>query len=344
MASPVDEGSSPQERAALPPAVSIIVPVGGRGDGFDRCVASIGRLEPAAAEVIVVVDGDDPEFRRLGESAADVVVGLQPARGPAAARNRGARESHGEILYFVDSDVELPLDAVARIAGAFRADCDLAALIGSYDDAPGDPAFLSQFRNLLHHWVHQHGRTEASTFWGACGAIRRATFEEIGGFDERFDTPSIEDIELGSRLRRAGRRIVLLKDLQVKHLKQWRVADMIHTDLWRRAIPWTELMLRQGELLNDLNVSTTGRLSVVLAYAVLACLIGAVVWPPLLAGAGLGAILLGSLNAGLYAWFGRLRGPFFALRAAVWHWVHLLVCGLGFALGALRLATGEPRR
>ena len=78
--------------------------------------------------------------------------------------------------------------------------------------APRLQGVVSQYRNLLHHFVHQHGNSEASTFWAGCGAIRRSVFEEMGGFDEqRFPTPSIEDIELGYRLRQAGHRILLDK-------------------------------------------------------------------------------------------------------------------------------------
>ena len=63
---------------------------------------------------------------------------------------------------------------------------------------------VSQYRNLLHHFVHQHGHAEASTFWAGCGAIRRAAFDAVGGFDAaRFPRPSIEDIELGLSAPRA---------------------------------------------------------------------------------------------------------------------------------------------
>jgi hypothetical protein len=60
---------------------------------------------------------------------------------------------------------------------AFQNDHDLAAVIGSYDDEPFEPNFLSQYKNLLHHYVHQTANRDASTFWGACGAIRRESFD-----------------------------------------------------------------------------------------------------------------------------------------------------------------------
>ena len=105
---------------------------------------------------------------------------------------------------------------------------------------------MSQYRNLLHHYVHQRGQIEASTFWGACGAIRRSVFEEVGGFDEERYPRCIEDIELGYRLRRAGHRIVLDKNLQGTHLKKWTLWSVIRTDVCCRAMPGRVSFSRRG--------------------------------------------------------------------------------------------------
>ena len=97
----------------------------------------------------------------------------------------------------------------------------IAALFGSYDDEPGEPNFLSQYRNLLHHYVHQQGREDASTFWGGCGAIRRDVFLAIGGLTKGMFRPSVEDIELGTGSEKPATESELCKSLQVKHLKRW---------------------------------------------------------------------------------------------------------------------------
>jgi hypothetical protein len=191
--------------------------------------------------------------------------------------------------------------------------------------------------------VHQNGRERASTFWAGCGAVRRRAFQEVGGFDERYADPSIEDIELGSRLLRAGHTIRLVKDLQVKHLKRWRLADMLATDLWRRAVPWTELMLRQGQMVNDLNVRTRDRISVLMAFVPLIMLPAAWIWPPLLGAGAAAMILMVVLNAGLFRFFLSRRGVLFAVGAIPLYWVFLLVSGLGFALGLLRHLLGRVR-
>ena len=71
----------------------------------------------------------------------------------------------------------------------------------------------------------------------ACGICGVEVFRSVGGYDEGYRPPSIEDIELGYRLRRAGHRIALDPSWQVKHLKQWAWHDLVFTDIGRRTIP-----------------------------------------------------------------------------------------------------------
>jgi len=81
--------------------------------------------------------------------------------------------------------------------------------------------------------------------WAGCGAVRRAAFVEVGGFQEGYLRPSIEDIELGYRLSESGGRIRLAAEVQVRHLKRWTLASIVRTDVWRRGVPWTELLLER---------------------------------------------------------------------------------------------------
>jgi cellulose synthase/poly-beta-1,6-N-acetylglucosamine synthase-like glycosyltransferase len=241
----------------------------------------------------------------------------------------------GEILFFVDADVMVPPDALSHVTTAFEREPYLAAIFGSYDEKPGKGNFLSQYRNLLHHYVHQTGREEASTFWGACGAIRRDVFLGLGGFDERYVQPCIEDIEFGHRLKHAGYRIRLCKALQVKHLKQWNFISMVRTDFFARALPWTALILRDRLFTNDLNISLSGRASVTLLFLLISSLMLSF-WQPLaLVGAGVIALILLVLNAPLYRFFLRKRGIRFTIQSLPFHWLYFFYSGVAFAIGTV---------
>lgn len=320
-------------------AVSVVVPVHNGGPHFRRCLASLQAASPPPLEIIVVADGDTDGSGDYAERLGLRVLRIPTAGGPAGARNLGAAKARGEILFFVDADVTVRLETIGRIAELFQQEPDVAAVMGSYDDEPGDPGFLSQYRNLLHHWVHQEGREEASTFWGACGAIRRTVFETVGGFDETYRTPSIEDIEIGYRLKDAGHRIRLVKSLQVTHWKRWTVSSIILTDVFRRALPWTHLILSRRTVLNDLNLQMAGRISTLLAGTLVGGL--AVAWWSRWAIVVVGLAMAGllALNHRLYRLFVRKRGWLFALRAIPLHWAYFLYSGLAFGIGLLRFLT-----
>jgi len=323
--------------------ISIVVPVRHGGAPFRVCMAHLAACRPSAGEVIVVIDGRSDGADSCARAAGARVISLPVPAGPAAARNAGAAAARGDVLLFVDADVAVPPDLVGRVAACMDADPGLVAVMGSYDDEPGDRRFLSQYRNLLHHYVHQTGREDASTFWCACGAVRRSAFLGVGGLDPRFGAAMIEDIELGYRLRAAGHRIKLCKDLQAKHLKRWTAFSMVRTDVFARAVPWTRLVLRSRAMPNDLNLKTGARASVVLA-AVLALSLAAAPWRPssLAASAGAAAALV-ALNAGFYRFLWRKRGPFFLLASLPWHWLYFACAGAGFVVGAaLEAFTPSP--
>jgi GT2 family glycosyltransferase len=336
--------SRPPVKHVSPSDLAVIVPVGGAAPAWRRCAQSLAHLDPTPGEIIVVIDGPNDDLAATAAGIGAKVIVLDAQGGPSRARNRGVQAATRDILLFVDSDVEVPRDLSARVADLLAAHPQLTAVIGSYDDNPGDRSFLSQYRNLLHHFVHQNGREEASTFWAGCGAVRRQAFREVGGFDERYARSSIEDIELGSRLLRSGFRIRLVKELQVKHLKKWGLGDMLATDLLRRAIPWTELMLREGKMVNDLNVKNRDRISVLMAFVPLVIVPVAWQWPFLLAVGAMALLLAVALNAGLFRFFRSRRGILFALSAAPFYWVYLLICGLGFGLGLIRHLLTRQRR
>ena len=89
---------------------------------------------------------------------------------------------------------------------------------------------------------------------------------QASGFDPKYNRPAIEDIELGYRLRRAERRILLDRDLRVKHLKKWTFWNLVKSDVLDRGIPWTEIILRDQRLPNDLNLQISQRVSIGLVY------------------------------------------------------------------------------
>ena len=262
----MQESSDNTPYAGETPLISVVVAVYNGGEDIERCLSGIDNQDYPNLECILVDDASTDGRAALAARSRDIrLVRLESQRGPAFARNVGAEQAKGDILFFTDADVVLDARAVSIAASILEGDQQLAAVFGSYDDQPGHGAYLSQYRNLLHHWVHQTSRAEAFSFWSGCGAIRKTVFDSLGGFSCDYAVPSIEDIELGARIRRAGHAIRLEKTMLGQHLKHWEFGGMITTDIFRRAVPWMELILREQEIPVDLNLDWGSRVATVAA-------------------------------------------------------------------------------
>jgi GT2 family glycosyltransferase len=308
--------------------VSIVVPAYDNAAELEECLRSL--IPGGAHEIIVVDDGSTDDTGGVAARSGVKVLRLDRNSGAGAARNHGARQATGDVLLFVDSDVVVAPDTVARVTRVFEERPEVAAVFGSYDAAPRAPGVVSQFRNLLHHFVHQQGEREASTFWAGCGAVRRAVFEESGGFDTGSYTRAIEDIELGYRLREAGHRILLDKDLTVMHLKRWTLASFLRTDVLYRAVPWSRLILQRRLRLDHLNLKPAHRVSVALTLIVVASLVLSPLAPLMLALAGAAIVGLLVANRELLRFFARTRGLGFAAGSVPLLLLHYLASGVGY--------------
>lgn len=311
--------------------ISLIVPVYNGGKNWTRVLDALVSLTPPPAEILIVDDGSTDSSR--AEAAArglTVLTTSRPRSGPAVARNLGAQHAQGDILFFIDADVLVRPDAVARVARAL-ADPTISAIFGTYDDMPDDLSFVSQYKNLFHHYTHQTSHTEATSFWAGCGAIRSDLFRQLDGFSTTYTRPLIEDIELGYRVIRAGGSIRLLKDLQVKHLKRWTFVSLLVTDIRDRALPWAALIAHQGKLPADLNLKVANRISAVVCWLLLGGIAASIFIPPLWLGVLALDLALVGLNWNLYRFFYHKRGILFALRAIPLHWLYYLYSSAAFA-------------
>ena len=322
------------------PTVSAVLPV---FDGLRFLRRSLppllAQMPDALLEVIVVDDGSTDGSAEYAARLGARVIPSGGRRGPAAARNLGVEAATGDVVLFIDADVVIHDDAV-HLAREVLRDPAVVAVFGAYDDRPTDPGFFSRFKNLQHHAVHLRNAGVATTFWTGCGAVRRDAFRAVGGFDvARFTVPSIEDIELGYRLRAAGGRILLDPRIQATHLKRWTLRDLVQTDVTRRAIPWARLLLERDEAVDDLNVTAAERGRAILAWLIagtaplaLIPLVGPLLLPIPVALLGLAMVA----NAQLLLLFLRREGLLFALGGALFLQVYYL-----YATGAWLVAWAE---
>ena len=334
------------------PFLSVIVPAHNGGGVLPRALAALAQsdLPRECWELIVVDDASNDDTPMIAARYADTVVRL-PGRphGPAYARNRGFEVCRGEAVVFIDADVLVHPSTLRRFADVFATEPDVSAVFGSYDDSPPARGIVSEYRNLLHHYVHHQNAGEAETFWAGCGAIRSTVFREAGMYDEwHYSRPQIEDIELGHRITALGHRIVIRPEIQGSHLKRWSLWQVIKTDLNDRGVPWTRLLMTKSEgmrtaTLNLRVVEKVNTAFVALAWLciALAVLSGYVAW---LLPAALWLLPVLVTNARLYLFFARKRGLGFALAVVPLNLLYYSLNIVSFTFGWLLHETvGAPR-
>ena len=308
--------------------LSVIIPVFRAATNAEACLEALGSSISHSDEIILVVDGAGHGSLTWEDGVRVLTLGRR--MGPAGARNAGSKLSTNGLLLFVDSDIVVPSGAVEAIRTTMD-DPQLAAAFGSYDDGAADPRFLSQYRNLLHHYTHQQNGGEATTFWAGFGIVRSSVFLEVGGFLEDYGRPCVEDIELGMRIASSECQIRLCPEIQVKHLKRWRFWNMVKTDILDRTVPWSRLILERGVMADSLNTSRAARLSALCVFAVLGFGLAGLFFPTMWAGGFVFFLLLVLINHGFFRFLARVSGWFFALACIPLYGFYLFYSCVSFA-------------
>lgn len=318
--------------------VAVIVPGLNAAATLPRCIAAIDALASAPDARLFVDDGSQDDSGAIAARGGfAVITNPGPPLGPGLARNRAAAAAEDcALLLFVDADVAIAPAALGRLRAALDDGC--VAAFGSYDDAPPAPGVASRYANLRHHFVHQQGAGEATTFWAGIGLVRRDAFLAAGGFSPAYGRPSIEDIELGARLVAAGGRIRLVPDAQGAHLKHWTLRQLWRTDVLQRAIPWSRLIAAGDSSAAGLNASGGEKAAAVWAWLLAVLLVAGLAWPPAWWGALVAAAGYGVQNRRFFGFLRRQLPPFAWIGAMALHWCYHLYASaiLGVALVAAR--------
>jgi glycosyltransferase involved in cell wall biosynthesis len=320
----------PETEGRGQPAISVVIPVCNGAGTLHGCLEAVYRSAFSDFEVVVVDDGSVDGTAAVAKSFPCTLRQLPKNLGPAAARNIGARESGGPILFFLDADILIQPQTLGMVVRAFSQRTDVDALFGSYAKECASSGFFSRYKNLVHHSTHQTSNPEAVTFCGGFGGVRREVFFHLGGFDPRWRY--LEDIEFGHRLYLGGHRILLFKELQMTHSKRYTLQSLVRSDLVGRAIPWTRLMLGTRVVRRDLNLQWHNILSVPLSYLILIAP-GLIPLGRLRLLLGVLPVLFVALNCRFLSLAYQEQGLLFAVQSCLMSWLSYLYSGLGLVVG-----------
>lgn len=305
------------------PAISVVIPAFRAEAHLPACLRALADqdADPGAYETIVVDDASPDRTAEVAEGFGVRVVRHARNGGAAAARNTGVRESRGEVVLFVDSDV-VPAPGLVTATLATFADPAVRAATGRYLPEPANDGRFPRYKALWTWfcWEQTGARTGASGhLQGALCAVRREELLALGGFDGSYEGGSVEDYELSDRLRAAGVGIRFADGIAGKH--HFPGMGTVARNYWDRTRMWLRLAPeRRGFSSGQAN----GRAG----FAAVAALGGALgVFPPLLPVAAPAQLAWLAASAPFLGFVWRREGAGFALYCAGVHYALSTVVG-----------------
>jgi len=316
------------------PTVSILIPAFNEVSHIDRCLASVLAQTYPLHEVLVL-DGGSTDGTREKVSVAGPPVRLvdNPGRGPAAAMNVGIAATTGDVICRIDAHSTYAPDYVERcVEVLIETGADVVGgpmrprATGSFGRAVAD--VTSSPIAMPGRFHHCTTRAEVDTVY--LGAWRRATLEQVGGFDADHFPRCGEDNELNFRIRQRGGRVLL--DPTVRSTYSPRETP---SGLWRQyqryGLAKATSVARHGTLPSWRPVAPAGLFVATAAGLAIGRTWRARLSVPL--AHGLGCLLVGLMVS---------RKKSDPLRAAfvleICHWSF----GLGFWVGIWRFILGQP--
>jgi O-antigen biosynthesis protein len=248
---------------------SVIIPTYNRKEAIERTLGSILALNIQAGFEIIVVN-DYPAVPVADYSDKRISVINNPVNlGRSKSRNAGALKASGDILFFIDDDIEVRNDIFSAYIEEFRSGFD--AVFSNVINVRTDGRF-----SMLNEYLNTRGANKrdfsdnlkSNYFTSAFCAIKRDFFKRIGGFDESFVGYGWEDPELGLRIESESGRMSFVKTSDLIHYHDKDVSE------------WISQLENSGRNLNYL-IEKHPRFKKLIRYGLLTSILGAIAFNPL---------------------------------------------------------------
>ncbi|HTK73628.1 MAG TPA: glycosyltransferase [Gemmataceae bacterium] len=220
------------------PLVSILIPNRDSVQMLGRCLDSIASSSYANYEVIVLENfSEQPEtlayYRQIGRRSNVRIVPWTKPFNYAAINNFGAAHARGEVLLFLNNDVEAinPDWLETLVKHALRPEVGAVGAKLLYADGTIQHAGIVVGMGGIAGHVHRQFPRDADGYMqrlrlthncaavtGACLMTRRAVFEQVGGFDEAF-VLAFNDVDLCLQIQSAGYRVLWTPEAELYHLE-----------------------------------------------------------------------------------------------------------------------------
>lgn len=330
---------SRQEGVSLNPKLSVVVAAYACADTIVPCLEAVRNSDEKKFELIVVDDASPDETAALARPYADVWLSNKENQGRMKARFRGFQSARAPLIVNIDSDVIIPREMLGAIIRFFELHPEAGGLTARLSKFHPHAGYFSQYKNLYMHYRFRGLPDEVTFFYGSLFALRRENLA-------LFESPAAiaDDTAFGQELKRRHKRIFLLREPEIIHLKhydfpQWLLNDFRIPYDWAR-IFWAYRGWR------EIGPRSHGFAHASKAQIVSLAVTPAVILMPLIDRGFFLAALLGALwlalNARFLFFLAREKGILFAFKGAAVTFLDYLVMGLGVLGGFLSCLRRPP--
>jgi len=225
--------------------ISVIIPVYNGAKTIEDCLTSVLRAPPLAKKTIVVDNNSNDNTRKIVRRFKNVKLLIEKKRGPAAARNKGLKETNCEIAIFVDADVIVKRNTFIDLLKHIRARsiAGVGGIAESYDRH--NSISLSQDIRLFGNSVFDTKVKKVNHIPTMIVAYRTKIIKELGYFNEDY-YPSGEDVDLNYRIRKAKYTLLISPLSRVYHNHPISIKGLINK-WFHYGVGWAKLCMEHNK-------------------------------------------------------------------------------------------------
>jgi glycosyltransferase involved in cell wall biosynthesis len=202
------------------------VPVHNRAGTLEKCLSAIRQSDFKDYELLVIDDASTDQTASIAAKFADKVISCQRHLGLAGVLLKGLQSSSGQIIVNIDSDVVIKETHLSYIVNFLSQNPRIDAFTGILSKDNPHKNFLSQYKNLYMHYIYQLQPREVTFLYGSIFGLRK---EIIGLWGNTVKFWAV-DTEFGQRIALSGKKIALLKELEVRHFKKHNIRTFLIND------------------------------------------------------------------------------------------------------------------
>jgi glycosyltransferase involved in cell wall biosynthesis len=231
------------------PFISVIIPNHNGEKTIGLCLKAAYNSDFDNFEIVVVDDCSADGSIAIIAQYPCRLIRLSEHGGASKARNTGAQNSRGDILFFIDADCLLQPDTLAKAASASMKSGPEVVIGGTYTWMPYDQNFFSIFQSIYIHYSETKNVQDPDYIATHAMLIRADIFKRSDGFNEEF-MPILEDVEYSHRLKKMGYRMCMDPAIQVQHIFNFTLKKSFRNGI-RKTKYWSIYSIKNKDLLSD---------------------------------------------------------------------------------------------